>query len=141
MLFDVAARVLANTKLSPDYNVIALEAPEIARSVLPGQFVMVKPQPGIDPMLRRPFSIFEVLRDASGTVTGISLLNKRRGIDRHHSTVPLLAQLSLALSGLLSPIVPEWVLWTTALADISLWTLPYGLFYALRHRNDPEPNA
>jgi hypothetical protein len=27
MLFDVAATVLANTKLSSDYNVIALEAP------------------------------------------------------------------------------------------------------------------
>ena len=80
MLFDVAAKVLANTKLSPDYNVIALEAPEIARAVLPGQFVMAKPQPGIDPMLRRPFSIFEVLRDAGGTITGLSLLNKRVGV-------------------------------------------------------------
>lgn len=80
MLFDVAARVLANTKLSSDYNVIALEAPEIARHTLPGQFVMVKPQRGVDPMLRRPFSIFEVLRDASGQVTGLSLLNKRVGV-------------------------------------------------------------
>jgi NAD(P)H-flavin reductase len=78
MLFDVAARVLANTKLSPDYNVIALEAPEIARSVLPGQFVMAKPQPGLDPMLRRPFSIFEVLRGAAGTITGLSLAEALR---------------------------------------------------------------
>ena len=80
MLFDVAATVLANTKLSSDYNVIALAAPEIAQHALPGQFVMVKPQPGIDPMLRRPFSIFEVLRDGSGQTTGLSLLNKRVGI-------------------------------------------------------------
>ncbi len=48
--------------------------------LLPGQFVMAKPQPGIDPMLRRPFSIFEVLRDAGGTISGLSLLNKRVGI-------------------------------------------------------------
>lgn len=80
MLFDVAARVLANTPLSPDYNVIALAAPEVAAATAPGQFVMVKPQPGIDPMLRRPFSVFEVLRDAEGRTTGISLLNKRIGI-------------------------------------------------------------
>ncbi len=80
MLFDVAARVLANTPLSPDYNVIALAAPEIAQSTAPGQFVMVKPQPGLDPLLRRPFSVFEVLRDERGGVTGISLLNKRIGI-------------------------------------------------------------
>jgi len=80
MLFDVAARVLANTPLSPDYNVIALAAPEIAQSTAPGQFVMVKPQPGLDPLLRRPFSVFEVLRDERGGVSGISLLNKRIGI-------------------------------------------------------------
>jgi NAD(P)H-flavin reductase len=41
MLFDVAAEVTANTRLSPDYNVIALEAPDIARAATPGQFVMV----------------------------------------------------------------------------------------------------
>jgi dihydroorotate dehydrogenase electron transfer subunit len=76
----VAARVLANTPLSPDYNVIALEAPEIAAATAPGQFVMVKPRPGLDPLLRRPFSVFEVLRDAGGNATGISLLNKRVGI-------------------------------------------------------------
>jgi dihydroorotate dehydrogenase electron transfer subunit len=80
MLFDVAARVLANTPLSSEYNVIALDAPAIAAATAPGQFVMVKPQPGLDPLLRRPFSVFEVLRDASGTVIGLSLLNKRIGV-------------------------------------------------------------
>jgi dihydroorotate dehydrogenase electron transfer subunit len=80
MLYDVAATVLANTPLSPDYNVIALGAPDLAAATAPGQFVMVKPQPGIDPLLRRPFSVFEVLRDAGGTITGISLLNKRIGV-------------------------------------------------------------
>ena len=80
MLFDVPARVISNTRLSPDYNVIALEAPDIARATAPGQFVMVKPQSGIDPLLRRPFSVFEVLRDRNGEVSGLSLLNKRVGV-------------------------------------------------------------
>ena len=62
MLLDVAAEVMANTQLSPDYNVIALSAPEVARVAQPGQFVMIRTQPGLDPLLRRPFSIFERLR-------------------------------------------------------------------------------
>jgi dihydroorotate dehydrogenase electron transfer subunit len=33
----------------------------------------------MDPLLRRPFSIFEVLRDARGTPTGITVFNKRIG--------------------------------------------------------------
>ena len=80
MILDVAATVLANTRLSPDYNVIALAAPDIAAAAAPGQFVMVKPQAGLDPLLRRPFSIFEVVRDAAGRIAGLSLLNKRVGV-------------------------------------------------------------
>jgi dihydroorotate dehydrogenase electron transfer subunit len=73
---DVDAAVIANRRLSDEYNVIALDAPGIARDALPGQFVMVKPTPGTDPLLRRPFSIFEILRDRGGRPTGISILNK-----------------------------------------------------------------
>ena len=80
MLIDVAAEVIANTRLSSHYNVVALAAPEIAARTSPGQFVMVKPTHDFDPMLRRPFSVFEVLRDAGGRATGLSLLNKRVGV-------------------------------------------------------------
>lgn len=80
VIVDVAAEVIANTRLSASYNALALAAPEIASVALPGQFVMIKPTAGLDPMLRRPFSIFEILRDAKGGVTGLSLLNKRVGV-------------------------------------------------------------
>jgi dihydroorotate dehydrogenase electron transfer subunit len=80
MLLDVTAEVVANAHLSADYNVIALSAPDIARAAEPGQFVMVKTTAGVDPLLRRPFSIFEILRDTGGRVTGLSLLNKRIGV-------------------------------------------------------------
>ncbi|HEX4345936.1 MAG TPA: dihydroorotate dehydrogenase electron transfer subunit [Vicinamibacterales bacterium] len=79
MPFDVPATVIANTRLSADYNVLSLTAPEIAQAAQPGQFVMVKAQAGRDPLLRRPFSVFEVLRDGNGRATGISLLSKRIG--------------------------------------------------------------
>ena len=76
---DVAALVLRNTRLSTDYNVLHLEAPAIAAASLPGQFVMVRTATGTDPLLRRPFSVFEILRDASGAPSGLSLLCKRIG--------------------------------------------------------------
>ena len=46
MPLDVEARVIQNTRLSPDYNVITLAAPEIAAATKPGQFVMVRPSHG-----------------------------------------------------------------------------------------------
>jgi dihydroorotate dehydrogenase electron transfer subunit len=77
---DIDAVVRSNTRLSDEYSVLALDAPEIAGLARPGQFVMVKPSRGMDPLLRRPFSIFEILRDGSGHPTGISILNKRVGV-------------------------------------------------------------
>ena len=79
MPIDVDARVIANDRLTADYNVIALEAPAIAAQAAPGQFVMVRPQRGLDPLLRRPFSVFEILRDRDARTIGLSLLNKRIG--------------------------------------------------------------
>jgi dihydroorotate dehydrogenase electron transfer subunit len=79
MLFDVAARVIRNTRLSADYNVIALAAPNIAAAAQPGQFVMVKSGRSGDPLLRRPFSVFEVLR-SKNQVDGLTLLSKRIGV-------------------------------------------------------------
>lgn len=80
MPVDIDAEVMGNTRLSSDYSVVALAAPEIASLARPGQFVMVKPSRGTDPLLRRPFSIFEILRDPRGAATGITILNKRIGV-------------------------------------------------------------
>jgi dihydroorotate dehydrogenase electron transfer subunit len=79
MPLDVAAAVLANRVLSDDYHVLALDAPAIAVQAAPGQFVMVKAGAGYDPLLRRPFSVFEILRDPQGEPSGISVLSKRIG--------------------------------------------------------------
>jgi dihydroorotate dehydrogenase electron transfer subunit len=78
MPVDVEARVIRNTRLSRDYNVIALHAPEIAALTAPGQFVMIKPGRGNDPLLRRPFSVFEILREGD-QIVGLTLLSKRIG--------------------------------------------------------------
>lgn len=80
MLVDIDARVIRNTRLSKDYNVVELAAPQIAAATQAGQFVMVKPGRGFDPMLRRPFSVFEILYDQRAQITGFSLLSKRIGV-------------------------------------------------------------
>jgi dihydroorotate dehydrogenase electron transfer subunit len=79
MPVDIEATVIGNTRLSSDYNVITLAAPAIAEATRPGQFVMVRSSHGSDPLLRRPFSVFEIVR--SGTrVEGLSLLSKAVGV-------------------------------------------------------------
>jgi dihydroorotate dehydrogenase electron transfer subunit len=75
---DVSAAVISNLHLSSEYNVLALAAPEVAARTSPGQFVMVKAGDGLGPLLRRPFSVFEILK-RDGKTIGLSLLSKRIG--------------------------------------------------------------
>jgi dihydroorotate dehydrogenase electron transfer subunit len=78
MPVDVDAAVISNVRLSDDYNVLTLAAPVIGEQTQPGQFVMVKAAQPAESLLRRPFSVFEVIREA-GRVTAISIFNKRAG--------------------------------------------------------------
>ncbi len=57
---QILAPVLSNTEILPAVHLLWLEAPEIAASAQPGQFVMVRTGEGYDPLLRRPFSIHRV---------------------------------------------------------------------------------
>jgi dihydroorotate dehydrogenase electron transfer subunit len=82
MPVDIDAAVIENRRLSADYNVLSLAAPAIAARARPGQFVMIRTSGGglsTAPLLRRPFSIFEILRDG-GTPIGVSIFNKRAGV-------------------------------------------------------------
>ena len=52
--------VIANTEVSPGYFRMRLTAPREMLDSRPGQFVMVKVRNAIDPLLRRPFGIFDM---------------------------------------------------------------------------------
>lgn len=53
------ASVTARREIAPGLVVIRFQHPNIASSVLPGQFVNVIPKIGfLDPLLRRPFSVY-----------------------------------------------------------------------------------
>jgi dihydroorotate dehydrogenase electron transfer subunit len=78
MPVDADAEVLSNTHLSDDYCVVALRAPELAPVIEPGQFVMVRA--GAVPLLRRPYSICDVVRDEGGRPIGFSILNQKVGL-------------------------------------------------------------
>jgi dihydroorotate dehydrogenase electron transfer subunit len=55
------ATVVANQEVSPGYYRLRLTAPQsFIDNAVPGQFVMVRVNPFIDPLLRRPFGIFDL---------------------------------------------------------------------------------
>ncbi len=48
-----------------------LECPEIARQILPGQFFMVRLPERSDPLLGRPFALYDIYHDAAGQPRGL----------------------------------------------------------------------
>ena len=54
------SKVISNRNIKDNYFEIIVEAPEIAKSAQPGQFVNIKVSDGIEPLLRRPLSIHRI---------------------------------------------------------------------------------
>lgn len=52
--------VISNVELSPGYFRMRMTAPQELAASTPGQFLMLKVTDAIDPLLRRPFGLFDV---------------------------------------------------------------------------------
>ncbi|MCX5776283.1 MAG: dihydroorotate dehydrogenase electron transfer subunit [Candidatus Firestonebacteria bacterium] len=68
------AKIISNKKVSGEYRKIVLNAPSIAKTAVPGQFVTLKLGSGNVPFLRRPMSIHKIKPPV------IELLYKVRGV-------------------------------------------------------------
>lgn len=66
---QVRARITAHAPMATNTWRMRIHAPEIAGQILPGQFFMVKAPDRSDPLLGRPFALFETYADADGNVT------------------------------------------------------------------------
>src|SRR5690606_29338919 len=60
------ARVLENVPLATRTYRIRLEHAELARRIRPGQFVMLRIPGKDDPLLGRPFALYDTVLDSSG---------------------------------------------------------------------------
>lgn len=68
------AAVLENVPLAERTYRIRLEAPELARAIRPGQFVMLRLAGGNDPLLGRPFALYDTVLDRQGQPIGIDVV-------------------------------------------------------------------
>jgi dihydroorotate dehydrogenase electron transfer subunit len=68
------ASVLANFQLARDTYQIRLHAPQLAAAIRPGQFVMLRLPKSTDPLLGRPFALYDTLFDERGHPIGIDVV-------------------------------------------------------------------
>jgi dihydroorotate dehydrogenase electron transfer subunit len=63
---QTVCRVLENVRLAERTWRVRLEAPALARAILPGQFVMLRLPGHSDPLLGRPFALYDTVLDGRG---------------------------------------------------------------------------
>lgn len=66
--------VVEQAALAHETYRLRIECPQIAQQIIPGQFFMLKPLGAVDPLLGRPFALYDVYRDAAGDLAGIDFV-------------------------------------------------------------------
>jgi len=65
-VFHGNVAVLANHLIARDTYLLRLQAPELARAIRPGQFLMIRLNASSDPLLGRPFALYDTVIDDHG---------------------------------------------------------------------------
>ncbi|MCF8063511.1 MAG: dihydroorotate dehydrogenase electron transfer subunit [Deltaproteobacteria bacterium] len=94
-MFECEPEITAHREVAPGTYLMTLREASIAKQARPGQFVMLRAFSGMDPLLRRPFSICgRIGEDAFGVLyrvvgRGTAVLAKQRTGDRIQVLGPL----------------------------------------------------
>jgi dihydroorotate dehydrogenase electron transfer subunit len=73
-LFHGAVPVIENVCIARATYRIRLHAPELARAIRPGQFVMLRLPDRTDPLLGRPFALYDTVLDAQGQPAALDIV-------------------------------------------------------------------
>src|SRR5437868_6911359 len=74
LILQQRAEVIVSQKIALDTYLIRLRAPEIAAQIRPGQFVMLRLPACTDPLLGRPFALYDTVLDVHGEPMDIDVV-------------------------------------------------------------------
>src|SRR5436309_2810257 len=73
-LFHGPVPVTENVPLARQTYRLRLHAPELARAIRPGQFLMLRLPGTTDPLLGRPFALYDTVLDAAGQPVALDVV-------------------------------------------------------------------
>ena len=73
-LVHATVAVLENVRLARDTYRIRLHCPELARAFRPGQFLMLRLPGSTDPLLGRPFALYDTVLDTAGDAAAVDVV-------------------------------------------------------------------
>lgn len=72
--FHGSVPIIENVPLARLTYRIRLQCPELARGIRPGQFIMIRQPGSSDPLLGRPFALYDTVLDASAQPIGLDVV-------------------------------------------------------------------
>lgn len=82
-----SAVILSQRQLAIGTFAVRIAAPELAALLTPGQFFMIRPADGTDPLLGRPFALYDTILDDTGTPVALEfayhVIGKMTGLMSH----------------------------------------------------------
>ncbi|HEY2838996.1 MAG TPA: dihydroorotate dehydrogenase electron transfer subunit [Pirellulales bacterium] len=72
--FYRTVEIVENVQLARDTYRVRFESPEIARRVMPGQFLMLRASGCNDPLLGRPLALYDTVLDGAGRPVGVDVV-------------------------------------------------------------------
>src|SRR5262245_42419538 len=76
---QLTSEIVENVRLARDTYRVRFHAPEIARRVVPGQFVMLRLAGANDPLIGRPLALYDTVLSASGQPEAIDVVYLVKG--------------------------------------------------------------
>src|SRR6202163_4252182 len=73
-LLHASLEVLESVRLARDTYRVRLHGPELAAAIVPGQFLMLRLPNTTDPLLGRPFALYDTVLDEAGRPVAIDLV-------------------------------------------------------------------
>lgn len=73
------AKIIENVRLAQDTYRVRLRSPQIARRILPGQFLMLRLADVNDPLIGRAFALYDTVPDAAGESTDVDIVYLAKG--------------------------------------------------------------
>ena len=71
---QLTVHVVENVRIARDTYRVRFDCPEIARAIVPGQFIMLRLSGFNDPLLGRPLALYDVVLSSAGEPTGIEVV-------------------------------------------------------------------
>ena len=76
---QITVRVRENERLARDTYRIRFECPELARCIVPGQFLMLRLNARNDPLIGRPMALYDTVLDDRGQPRGVDVVYLVKG--------------------------------------------------------------